>query len=68
MLTFLDIEISRDKGKCTTTVYKKFTFSGVYTHFESYQHYTNLVRFIPFLIVVSRLALIGQSCIDNLVF
>ena len=35
-LSFLDIEISREKGKFVTTVYRKPTFSGVYTHFESF--------------------------------
>ena len=35
-LSFLDIEISQEKGKCVTTVYRKPTFSGVYTHFESF--------------------------------
>ena len=35
-LSFLDIEVSREKGKYVTTVYRKPTFSGVYTHFESF--------------------------------
>ena len=35
-LSFLDIEVSREKGKFVTTVYRKPTFSGVYTHFESF--------------------------------
>ena len=35
-LAFLDIEVSWGKGKFVTTVYKKPTFSGVYTHFESF--------------------------------
>ena len=35
-LSFLDIEVSREKGKLVTTVYRKPTFSGVYTHFESF--------------------------------
>ena len=33
-LSFLDVEISREKGKFVTTVYRKPTFSGEYTHFE----------------------------------
>ena len=36
MLPFLDVETSREKGKFVTTVYRKPTFSGVYTHFESF--------------------------------
>ena len=35
-LSFLDIEVSREKGNFVTTVYRKPTFSGVYTHFESF--------------------------------
>ena len=35
-LAILDIEVSREKGKFVTTVYRKPTFSGVYTHFESF--------------------------------
>ena len=35
-LAFLDIEVSWGKGKFVTTVYRKPTFSGVYTHFESF--------------------------------
>ena len=35
-LSFLDVEVSREKGKFVKTVYRKPTFSGVYTHFESF--------------------------------
>ena len=35
-LSLLDIEVSRENGKFVTTVYRKPTFSGVYTHFESF--------------------------------
>ena len=35
-LPSLDIEVSREKGKFVTTVYRKPTFSGAYTHFESF--------------------------------
>ena len=35
-LSFLDIEVSREKGKFATAVYRKPTFSGVYTYFESF--------------------------------
>ena len=34
--SFVDIEVSQEKGKFVTTVYRKPTFSGVYTHFESF--------------------------------
>ena len=35
-LSFLDIEVSREKGKFITTLYRKPTFSGAYIHFESF--------------------------------
>ena len=35
-LFFLDVEVSRQEGHFVTTVYRKPTFSGVYTHFESF--------------------------------
>ena len=35
-LPFLDIEVSRERNKFVATVYRKPTFSGVYTHFSSF--------------------------------
>ena len=35
-LSFLDVEIIRKQDKFTTTAYKKPTFSGVYSNFESF--------------------------------
>ena len=35
-LSFLDIEVSREKVKFVSTVYRKPTFSGAHTHFESF--------------------------------
>ena len=35
-LLFLDVEVSRQQEKFVTTVYRKPTFSGVYTHFDSF--------------------------------
>ena len=35
-MSVLDVEISREIGKFVTTAYRKTTFSGVYTHFESF--------------------------------
>ena len=34
--SFRDVEVSQDKGKFVKPVYRKPTFSGVYTHFESF--------------------------------
>ena len=35
-LPFLDVEVSREGNKFVTSVYRKPTFSGVYTHFDSF--------------------------------
>ena len=35
-LSFLDVEVSREKENFVTTVYRKTTFNGKYTHFESF--------------------------------
>ena len=35
-MSFFYREISREKGKLVRTVYRKPTFSSVYTHFESF--------------------------------
>ena len=35
-LFFLDVELSREGNKFVSTVYRKPTFIGVYTHFNSF--------------------------------
>ena len=35
-LSFLDVEVSRQQDKFVTTVYRKPTFYGLYTHFDSF--------------------------------
>ena len=35
-LYFLDVEVIREEGKFKTTIYRKPTFSGVYSNFESF--------------------------------
>ena len=35
-ITFLDIDISRSKGKFSTSVYSKPTFTGLFTNFHSF--------------------------------
>ena len=35
-LSFLDVNVFREEGQFVTNVYRKPTFSGVYTHFESF--------------------------------
>ena len=37
-LSFLDVEVSRDGNTFATSVYRKPTFSGVYTHIDSFYH------------------------------
>ena len=32
-LSFLDVEVIREQGKFTTTIYRKPTFSGAYSNF-----------------------------------
>ena len=35
-LSFPDVEVSRQQDKFVTTVYRKPSFSGVYTHFDNF--------------------------------
>ena len=35
-LSFLDIKISRDKNQFITLVYRKTTFSGIFSHFNTF--------------------------------
>ena len=43
-LSLLDVEVSRKQGKLVTIIYRKPTYSGVYTHFDVFcQRYTKLV-------------------------
>ena len=35
-ISFLNVKVIREQGKFTTSVYQKSTFSGVYTHFDSF--------------------------------
>ena len=68
-LSFLDIELSQEKGKFVTAVCRKTTFSGLYTDFVSFcLQYTNLVWFILLFIVVSKFVLVGPSFMKNSVF
>ena len=46
-LSSLDAEVIREQDKFTTTVYRKPTFSDVYSNFESfYLQYISLVWYI----------------------
>ena len=35
-ISFLDVNVIREQGKFVTSVYRKITFSGVYTLFDSF--------------------------------
>ena len=35
-ISFLDVNVIREQGKFTTSVNRKPTFSGVYSHFDSF--------------------------------
>ena len=35
-ISFLDVSVIRELGKFITSVYRKPTFNGVYTHFDSF--------------------------------
>ena len=35
-LSFLDVEIIHEQGKFTITIYRKPTFSGVYTNYQRF--------------------------------
>ena len=50
-LSFLDVNIFREKGKFVTNVYRKKTFSGVYTNFDSFipeTYKTGLIKSLLF--------------------
>ena len=42
-MSFLDVNIIRKKDKFTTSVYRKPTFSGIYTHFDSFLPFSNKI-------------------------
>ena len=45
-MSVLDANIIREKGKFTTSVYRKPTFSGIYTHFDSFLTPINKTDFL----------------------
>ena len=49
-VSFLDIKITRHNHQFKTSVYRKPTFSGVFTHYESYldQTYKSLIDSLLF--------------------
>ena len=68
-LSFLDVNVLCEEGQFVTNVYRKPTFNGVYTHFESFcQQLVSLAWFIPSHIDVFQFVLIGQNSTRNLGF
>ena len=45
-MSFLDVNIIREQGKFTTSVYRKPTVSRIYTHFDSFSTSTGTI-YIP---------------------
>ena len=65
-MPFLDINIIREKDKFTTSVIHKPTFSGIYTHFDSFLSSSNkigLFRWISACYIGTAFAQIGLSLI-----
>ena len=49
-MSFLDVNIIREKGKLTTSVYRKPPFSGIYTHFDSFLPSSNKIGLLHTLL------------------
>ena len=49
-MPFLDVNIIREKEKFTTSVYHKITFSGIYTHFDSFLPSNNKIGLLHTLL------------------
>ena len=61
-MSFLDVNIIREKDKFTTSVYRKPTFSGIYTHFDSFLPSSNKIDLLHTLLYrFSGFAQIGLS-------
>ena len=63
-LSFLDANVFREEEQFVTNIYRKPTFSRIYTHFESFLPAT-LAWFIPLLIDVFEFVLVGQNSTRN---
>ena len=49
-MSFLEVNIIREKDKFTTSVYRKRTFSGIYTHFDSFLPSSNKIGLLHTLL------------------
>ena len=59
-ISFLDVNVIREQVKFVTSVYQKPTFSGLYTHFDSFLPDTYKIGMIYSL--VNRCCWICSSC------
>ena len=67
-MLLLDVNVIREQGKFITSVYRKPTFSGVYTHFESFLPNTYKISVIYTLVnkcfqICSRWSMFHQQLI-----
>ena len=49
-MSFRDVYIVREQSKFTTSAYHKTTFSGIYTHFNSFLPSTHKIDMIHILL------------------
>ena len=67
--SFSGVNVIREKDKLITSVYRKPTFNGVYTHFDSFLPDTYKIAMICTIVKdVFRYTLVGQSSISNWYF
>ena len=64
-MSFPDIAIIRGDKTFTSSVYRKPTFSGVYTHFDSFLPPISLVLLTHSLVDVFEFALVGLNYTMN---
>ena len=65
-ISFLDVNVIHEQDKFMTSFYQKSTFSGVYTHFDSFLPDTCKIEMICTLVnKCFRYALVGQCSISN---
>ena len=64
---FLDIEVIHEQGKFSIIIYRKATFSGAYSNFESFFYLLsiNLVWYTPWFLDVFVFAPIGKNSMQN---
>ena len=66
---FSDVQIIREDNTFTTSVYRKSTFIGVHTHFDSFYHLPiSLVLFTDLLIDASGYTQVGLNYAPNYFF